>query len=56
MIRWYDYVLAFFAADFIMAGTYMALTQSFVGGIFAWLTFEMWDVYCDWRKRYESQE
>jgi hypothetical protein len=54
MIRWYDYVLAFIAADFIMAGVYMSFTQSWVGGIFAWITYEMWDGYCNWRKKRES--
>ena len=60
MIRWYDYVLAFIAADFIVAGATVFLTAegalvSFFGGLSMLVIYDGWNTYCEWRKARESK-
>lgn len=59
MIRWYDYIVALIAADFIMAGALTLFTfenalAQFAGGISMVVVYDMWNTYCKWRKIRES--
>ena len=58
MIRWYDYVAAFIAADFIMTGAIIFFTVeealvSFAGGLSMLVMYDGWNTYCEWRKNRE---
>ena len=51
MIRWYDYIVAFWAA-YIMLTT--AFTIPWVGFVIAYAMYEYgWDSYCKWRLEQE---
>ena len=51
MIRWYDYPLAFLAADIMLT---MAFTIPYVGFIAAYALYEYgWEAYCQWRRKQE---
>jgi hypothetical protein len=51
MIRWYDYIAAFLAAD-VMATAFFSLP--IIGAFVAWGVYELWmNVYCEWRKNME---
>jgi hypothetical protein len=53
MIRWYDYPIAFLAAD-VMA---TALKAPIIGAFIAWGIYELWmNVYCPWRYEQEYGE
>lgn len=58
MIRWYDYIAALFAANFIMLGGITFLTfedalVSFAGGMSMLVMYDIWNTYCEWRKTRE---
>ena len=47
MIRWYDYLLAFLAADIM---TESIFSGSILGGFAAYFVYSAWvDFYCQWR-------
>ena len=60
MIRWYDYVLAILAADFLIANATTALVAEvwwlqIIGGMGAWLIWDLWnDTYIPFRKKQEN--
>ena len=61
MIRWYDYILAILAADFLFANmVYAIVADSLLGtglgilGVAA--MWYIWGDYCEWRKKRETQE
>jgi hypothetical protein len=61
MIRWYDYIVALVAADFLMAGILYALTasawyMSLIGSFAALAVWDIWGAYCEVRKNHESKE
>ena len=54
MIRWYDYIAAFLAAD-IMTG--LIFSGSIFGGFAAYFVYGAWsDFYCPWRLRQENRK
>lgn len=54
MIRWYDYPIAFLAAD-VMATAFFSIPV--VGAFVAWGVYELWmSVYCPWRLDQEYGE
>lgn len=60
MIRWYDYIAALIAADFIVVGGTVFLTAegalvSFAGGLSMFVMYDGWNTYCEWRKTRESK-
>ena len=59
MLRWYDFVLALIAADFLLAGVLYSITadawwKSLIGGFAALAIWDMWNGYCMWRKGNET--
>lgn len=51
MIRWYDYPVAFLAADFM---TGFIFSGSIFGGVAAYAVYYIWDdVYCSYRLEQE---
>jgi hypothetical protein len=55
VIRWYDYPIAFLAAD-VMATAFFTL-PIFIGAFVAWGVYGLWmNVYCLWRKNNENGE
>jgi hypothetical protein len=53
MIRWYDYIAAFLAAD-IMATSFF--TIPIFGAIIAYAMYEYgWNSYCEFRLRQENE-
>lgn len=58
MLRWYDYPIAFLAADFIWASVQLALFHGmWLGGIGAYAVYKYgWDFYCNWRYEQEYGE
>jgi|TARA_B110000971_G_C19920456_1_gene458924 hypothetical protein len=55
MIRWYDWALAFLAADFIIANISLALTAqiwylNLIGGAAVYFLYDLWLDYCKFRK------
>lgn len=62
MIRWYDYIAAFFAADFIWGNVQIALFSGnwlsmFIGGIGAYSILYIWDnIYTPFRLRQENND
>ena len=53
MIRWYDYPIAFLAAD-VMA-TFLSIP--IIGAFVAWGVYEMWmQVYCQYRLKQEENK
>lgn len=61
MIRWYDYLAAFLAADFIWANIQVALFSgvwwvSILGSMGAYFVWSLWnDTYIPFRKQQEAQ-
>jgi hypothetical protein len=60
MLRWYDYVAALVAADFLMAGALYALTadmwyMSLIGSFAALAIWDIWNAYCQLRRNHESK-
>ncbi len=60
MIRWYDYPVAFLAADFIIMNLKLALSgnllMSLVGGLGVYLVINLWDTkYTSFRIKQESR-
>ena len=54
MIRWYDYIAAFLAADFM---TGFIFSGSIFGGFAAYFVYGAWvDFYCPWRLRQENND
>ena len=59
MIRWYDYVLAILAADFILSFMLWGFAtttwwQPIVYGLAAGMVWQAWNTdYCNFRKRQE---
>ena len=54
MIRWYDYPIAFLAADVMVTSLF---TLNFIGGFIAYGIYELWmNVYCPWRLEQEYGE
>lgn len=54
MIRWYDYPIAFLAAD-VMATAFFSIP--IIGAFVAWGVYELWmQVYCPWRSDQEYGE
>jgi hypothetical protein len=54
MIRWYDYPIAFLAAD-VMANAFFSIP--IVGAFIAWGIYEMWNhIYIPWRYNQEYGE
>ena len=62
MIRWWDYVIALLAADFMVGNAMLALTgtewwMKILGAVSAYFIWELWnDTYCPWRKRLEEKQ
>ncbi|MDA9302456.1 hypothetical protein N8072_00040 [bacterium] len=62
MIRWYDYIAAFFAADFIWSNVQLVLFSGnlllmFIGGIGACSILYIWDnIYTSFRLRQENND
>ena len=62
MIRWYDYVLAILAADFIlsfMLWGFTAITwwEPMLGGLLASMVWQVWkNDYCDFRLKQEMNK
>jgi len=59
MIRWYDYILAVIAADFLLANTLYAinadnLLSMGLGILGATAMWYIWGDYCEWRKNRET--
>ena len=53
MIRWYDYPLAFLAADFM---TGFIFSGSILGGFAAYFVYSAWvDFYCTYRLSMERE-
>ena len=61
MIRWYDYVVALLAADFVFANAMVAFTAptwwvQILGAVGVYFVWELWDsTYCPWRKHLEEK-
>ena len=61
MIRWYDYPMAFLAADFIWANLQIALFSgvwymSFIGSFGAYIIYTIWtDFYIPFRVNQENR-
>lgn len=61
MIRWYDYIAAFIAADFLLANFMMAMTGpnfwvQLLGGLFVAFIWDAWnDLYCKFRLNMEMK-
>lgn len=54
MIRWYDYLAAFVAADFMTAFVFGA---GLFGGFAAYGVYLLWiEVYCSWRRDRENEK
>lgn len=58
MLRWYDWAVAFLAADFILANIIAALTESvwyiqLIGFVTAYFIYDLWIAYCNFRKNQE---
>jgi hypothetical protein len=59
MVRWYDWVVALLAADFMLGNIITALTGpiwyiQLVGAVAVYFIYELWiDAYCKFRKKYE---
>ena len=60
MIRWYDWIVALFIADFILT----SIITGFIATIWwqqcfaislAYLLYELWIYYCDFRKKAEQK-
>ena len=62
MIRWYDYVAALIAADFLIANATTALVSEvwwlqILGGVGAWIIWDTWNgPYCKWRVKQEFKK
>lgn len=60
MIKWYDWVIAVIAADFILAGAIVGLTaptiwMQFIGALSATVLYDLWvNFYCVFRKKQEQ--
>ena len=59
MIRWYDYLAAVIVADLILGSVITAMSSESVwmtvfGGIAVFVFWDLWNVYCNWRKNNES--
>lgn len=60
MIRWWDYIVVFFYADFMMAWLFVGFTATtwymplIAGGIVGFLWRSWCDFYCQWRLHYEE--
>jgi hypothetical protein len=53
MIRWYDYPVAFLAADVMLT---VALSIPWVGFVVAYAMYEYgWEAYCQYRLRQEYE-
>lgn len=51
MIRWYDYIAAFLAADLMLT---IAFTVPYIGFVAAYAVYEFgWEFYCEFRKAQE---
>ena len=51
MIRWYDYIAAFLAADLMLT---IAFTLPYIGFVAAYAVYEFgWEFYCEFRKAQE---
>ena len=60
MIRWYDWLAAVIAADFLLAGILYSLTapewyMSLIGAFSAFVVWDIWNGYCLFRKNKESE-
>lgn len=61
MIRWWDYVIVFFYADFMTAWLFLGFTATtwyviLISGLSVGFLWRSWcDFYCQWRLRAESQ-
>lgn len=53
MIRWYDYIVVFLAAD-MMAGAIFNAPDFISGSIMGFVVYYMFGVYCEVRKAYED--
>lgn len=63
MIRWYDYIAAFLAADFLLTNTIVALDAAkpwyvnFFGALCVYFVWDLWnDTYIPFRKRQEENK
>ena len=62
MIRWYDYIVAFLYADFMMAWFFLGFTATtwympLVAGTIVGFLWNSWDsFYCQWRLRQEMKK
>jgi hypothetical protein len=62
MIRWYDWIVAFLAADFFIANAKVALFAdvwyvNIFGAIAAYFIWDLWnDTYIPFRKRQEQKQ
>ena len=62
MIRWYDWIVAFIAADIFLTNVLVALTSdvwwiSFLTSIVAWMVWDLWDdIYCKIRLTQEFKK
>lgn len=60
MIRWYDWVAAFVAAQFFFSNVVVALFaevwyMSIIGGVATYVVWDLWnDTYIPFRKRQEE--
>jgi len=61
MIRWYDYLVAILAADFLITNVHIAFTAdvlwiNILGAVAAYFVWNLWnDTYCNYRLKAESQ-
>lgn len=58
MIRWYDWVLAILAADFMLAWIIQAITGEvwwlqLLGALLVFILWDLWNDYCKLRLRFE---
>ena len=61
MIRWYDWVVAFVAAYLMLTFFIFALSveiwyMSLIGSISVLVIWDIWKLYCEWRKEREAQK
>lgn len=62
MIRWWDYVVVFFYADFMKAWLFLGFTATtwympLIAGLIVGFLWTFWrDFYCQWRLCYEERQ
>jgi len=53
MIRWYDWIAAVALAQSMLS---VFFTIPVVGAVMAYIAYQYWDYYCEWRRRQEYED